>query len=112
MIQITYKTSSIVIEGSLPKVHAEEVQHGDITVGVKRVWNVISADKYSFYRLRGILLPVLFEVCTGAGPVDALKVQSSNSNTKISSVQVHSLSEGLTRGLGVCLISQLMHFRS
>ena len=28
-------------------------------------------------RLRGILLPVFFKACTGAGPVDALKVQSS-----------------------------------
>ena len=28
----------------------EEVQHGDITAGVKRVWNVITADKYSFFQ--------------------------------------------------------------
>ena len=26
----------------------EEVRHGDITAGVKCVWNVITADKYSF----------------------------------------------------------------
>ena len=25
----------------------EEVRHGDVTTGVKRVWNVITADKYS-----------------------------------------------------------------
>ena len=61
--------------------YPEKVQHGDVTVGVKR------ADKYSFYHFRGILLPLLFEVCTGAGPVDALEVQSSNSNTKASRVQ-------------------------
>ena len=67
---------------------SEEVWHGDITVGVKHVWNVITAEKYSFYHLRSILLPLLIEVCTGAGPVDALKVQSSNSNTKVSRVQV------------------------
>ena len=28
---------------------AEEVQHGDVTAGVKRTWNVITADKYSFF---------------------------------------------------------------
>ena len=56
---------------------------------------------FSLSLLGGILLPVFFEACTGAGPVDALKVQSSNSNTKVSKVQVHSLSEGPTRSLGV-----------
>ena len=50
------------------------------------MWNVITADKYTFFSLRGILLSVFFEVCTGAGPVDALEVQSSNSNTKVSRV--------------------------
>ena len=34
------------------------------------------------FSLRGILLPVFFKVCTGAGPVDALKLQSSNSKQK------------------------------
>ena len=67
--------------------------HGDVTAGAKRVWNVIIADKYTFFSLRGILLSVFFEAYTGAGPVDALEVQSSNSNTKVSRVQVHSLSE-------------------
>jgi len=78
------------------------------------VWNVITVDRHSFCRLRGILLPLLFEVCiyVGASLVDALKVQSSNSNTKVSRVQVHSLSEGQTRGLGVRLTSWSMHFRS
>ena len=36
--------------------------------------------------LRGILLPVFFNICTSAGPVDALKVPSSNSNTKVSRI--------------------------
>ena len=66
----------------------------------------------SFFSLRGILLSVFFKVCTGAGLVDALKVQSSNSNTKVSRIQVHSLSEGPTRGLGVRLTCRSMHFRS
>ena len=61
---------------------------------------IISVDKCSFYHLKGIQLPLLFEVCTGLGPVDALKVQ------------VHLLSEGPTRGLGVCLTSLSMHFCS
>ena len=30
--------------------------------------------------LRGILFPVFFKACTGAGPLDALKVQTSNSS--------------------------------
>ena len=34
--------------------------------------------------LGGILLSFFFEVCTSTGPVDALKVQSSNFNTKVS----------------------------
>ena len=37
-------------------------------------------------------------------------MQSSKSNTKVSRVQVHLLSEGPTRGLGVCLTCQSMHF--
>ena len=40
-----------------------------------------------------ILLPLLFEVCTGAAPVDPLKVQSSNSNKKQCQVHVNSLIE-------------------
>ena len=60
------------------------------------MWNVITADKYIqlFFSLTGILLPVFFKACTGAGPVDALKVQSSNLSTNISRIQVHLLSEG------------------
>ena len=65
-------------------LRAEEVRHGDITVGIKRVWNVITVNKYSFHCLRGILLPLLLEVTAGTGPVDALEVRSSNSNTKVS----------------------------
>ena len=97
---------------SLLRAATEEVRHGDVTAGVKRAWNVITADKYSFFILRGILLPVFFNVCTSAGLVDALKVQSSNSNTKVSRIQVHSLSEGPTRGLGVRLTCRSMRFRS
>ena len=67
-------------------------------------------DKYSFYCLRGILLPLLFEICTGAGLLNGFQVQSSNSNTKVSRVHVLSLSEGPTRGLGIHLTSQSMHF--
>ena len=44
--------------------------------------------------------------------VDALKVQSSNSNTIVSRVQVHSLSEGPIRSLGVHLTCRSMHFLS
>ena len=73
--------------------------YGDITVAVKCVWNVITADRYSFYCLRGSLLPPIFEVCIGTGLVDALKVQSSGSNTK---VQVRGWP-------GVCL-TRSMHF--
>ena len=37
-------------------------------------------------------------------------MQSSKSNTKVSRVKVHLLSEGSTRGLGVSLTCQPMHF--
>ena len=43
------------------------------------------------------------------GPMEALKVQSSNSSTKVSGVQVHLLSERPTRDLCACWS---MHFRS
>ena len=77
------------------------------------MWNVITVDEYNFYRLRSILLPLLFEVCTGAQVLWMLsKCIVQNSNTKVSRVQVHSLSEGPTRGLGVRLTSRLMHFCS
>ena len=76
----------------------EEVLHGDITAWVKRV---LLRTSTAFFSLRGIPLLVFFKACTDAGPVDALKVQSSNSNTKVSRVQVHSLSEGPTGSLGV-----------
>ena len=81
-------------------VEDSQVRHGDVTAGVKRAWNVITVDKCSFFH-RGMVLPVF---CTSAGPMDALKVQGSNSNTKVSRVQVHSLSEGPTRGLGSCQV--------
>ena len=32
-----------------PWLDPEEVRHGDVTAGVKRAWNVITADKYSFF---------------------------------------------------------------
>ena len=40
----------------------------------------------SIYSLRGILLPVFFEACTGTSPVDALEVQSSNLIIKVNRV--------------------------
>ena len=89
------------------KYITEEVLHGDVTAGIKHEWT-----STAFFSFRGILLPVFFKVCTGAGPVDALKVQSLNSNTKVSKVQVHLLSEGPTRGLGVGLICWSMHLHS
>ena len=89
----------------------EEVRHGDVTTGVKRAWNVITVDKYSFFSfLEAFYFSFLFKTCTNAGSVDALKVQSSNSNTKVSRIQVHSLSEGPTRGLGVRLTCRLSAF--
>ena len=35
---------------SIVSLQAEEVQHGDFTAGVKRAWNVITADRYSFFQ--------------------------------------------------------------
>ena len=64
------------------------------------MWNVITAEKYSFFfSLRGLLLPVFFTACTDAGPVDLSKCKAQ---TQIQS-PVHSLSEGPTRGLGIRL---------
>ena len=60
----------------------------------------------------GISLPLFFVACTHTSPWGALKVQSSNLNTKVSRGQVHSLSEGPTRGHGVRLTCWLMHFHS
>ena len=54
-----------------------------------------------------LLLPLFFVACTGTGLWGALKVQSSNSNTKTSRGQVHTL-----RGHGVRLTCQSMHFHS
>ena len=72
---------SKVMKGSvLFAGYAEEVRHGDITIGVKRV-ECNTVDKYSVHHLRSTRLPLLFEICTSAGPVDAHEVQSSNSNT-------------------------------
>ena len=64
--------------------------------GGKRVWNVITTEKYSFFSLKDNLLPFFFKAWTGGGPVDALKVQSSNSSRKVSRVQVCLLTEGPT----------------
>ena len=63
-----------------------------MVTSVKCVWNVITADKYSF--LIVILLSLFFVACTGASPRSALEIRSLNSNTKVSRAQVHSLSEG------------------
>ena len=30
------------------RFNPEEVRHDDVTAGVKRAWNVITVDKYSF----------------------------------------------------------------
>ena len=73
--------------------------------------NVCGMYNTASFSLRGILLPVFSKACTGACPVDALKAQSSNSNTKVSRVPVHLQSEGPTRGLGVRLTCRSMHFR-
>ena len=91
----------------------EEVRHGDIhRRGQTSVECNYCGQVQPFSFLDFNLLPVFFNVCTSAGPVDALKVQSSNSNTKVSRIQVHSLSEGPTRGLCVRLTCRSMHFRS
>ena len=37
-------------ESIVSSLQAEEVQHGDFTAGVKRAWNVITADRYSFFQ--------------------------------------------------------------
>ena len=87
-------------------VRSEEVRHGDITTEVKCVWNVTTV---AFCSLRGILLSLFFVACTGAGPCAALEVQSSNSNSR---GQIHSQSEGPTRGHGVWLTCQSVHFHS
>ena len=74
------------------------------------MWNVITADFRSLCSL--ILLQLFFVACTGASLWGALEVQSSNSNIKLSRGQVHSLSVGPTRGYGVRLTCQSMHFHS
>ena len=57
--------------------------NGDITAGVKRALNV------ALFILGDILLSVFFNVCTSTGPVDALKVQNLNSNSKAESKYTH-----------------------
>ena len=52
---------------------SEEVRRGDVTTGVKRAWNIITVDKYSFFQ--AFYFQFSFKFCTSAGPVDALKVQ-------------------------------------
>ena len=52
----------------------EEIRHSDVTTGIKCVWNVITADYYSFCSI--ILLLLFFVACTGAGPWGALEVQT------------------------------------
>ena len=39
----------MIIYTSQVALFPEEVRHGDITAGVKCAWNVITADKYSFF---------------------------------------------------------------
>ena len=55
----------------------------------------------AFCSPRGILLPLFF-----------VALEISNSNTKVSRGQVHSLSEGPTRGHRVRLTCWSMHFHS
>ena len=76
-----------------------------LVLWIKHVWNASTA----FFSVRGILLPLFFTAYTDASPVDALKVQSSNSSTKVSRDEVHLLSEGVTRGLSVRLTCRSMH---
>ena len=66
---------------------SEEVQHGYVTTGVKCVWNVITVDS--------TLLCGLHRRSSWG----ALAKQSSNSNTKVSRGQLHSLCEGPTRAM-------------
>ena len=63
----------------------------------------------SFCSLRDILLRLFSEAYTGAGPWGALKVQCSNSNTKVGRGQVHSLYAGPTRDHGVHLTCRPFH---
>ena len=77
--------------------------------GVKCVWNVINADKYNFFSLRGLLLYSLHRHWSCGC--------SQSANFKLKYKSKHSpstfiLSEGPIRDLDVCLTCQLMHFRS
>ena len=95
-------------------VTPEEVRHGDITTGVKRVWNVITADKYQLFSvLKTLYFQFSLKPCTGA--VSCGCSQSAKFKLKYKSKQrtrLHSLSEGPTRGHGVCLTCWSIHFRS
>ena len=42
--------SRAYVESWRISLFTEEVRHGDVTAGVKRVWNVITAEKYSFFQ--------------------------------------------------------------
>ena len=64
-----------------------KLRHGDVMAGVKGVQSSITFVVLEIFYF-------FFVACTGAGICGALEVQSSNSNTKVSRVQVHSLSEG------------------
>ena len=80
------------ISYALKGLMSEVVRNGDVASGVKCVWNVLFIVLEAFY-FHFSLRP----------PLGTLKVQCSNSNTKVSRGQVYSLSEGPTRGLGVRL---------
>ena len=57
--------------------HPEEVRHGDVTTQeLMCVECNYCRPVQVYFSLRGILLPLFFEACTGASPVNVLKVQS------------------------------------
>ena len=64
----------------------------------------------AFFSLGGF--PLFFEAYTGTGSVDTLEVQSSNSNTKVSKVQLQSVRGRPGNDLGIHLTCRLMHFSS
>ena len=82
------------------------------------VWTVITADKYGFYNYRDILLPLLFEGCTGYDAVDDccyFSGVSQSAKFKVEYKSMHSTShlrKELTRDWGVWLTCWSMHFFS
>ena len=48
-MQLAVGKASYIPQTEQHEPEAEEVRHGDVTAGVKCAWNVITADKYSFF---------------------------------------------------------------